>query len=779
MGLGFSMLFISTDILSRKVKLLGICCIAIIDPVFSQVSNEAVESKTEVKKNQKKAEPLSEDDNVTVIPTLYVSGEANSTVAGRSVLSQTLIDRIQADNVAALLDTLPGVSMAGSPRPGGQSLNIWGMGDMEDIKIIVDGARKGFEKYRQGSVFIEPEMLKRIEVNKGPHDIRFGNGGFGGVITMDTKDAGDFLEEGKQFGGLLKYSYHTNDFQNIMTGALFARTKDEKADALIYYSKRDGGNIKRPDGSKFVFSENTMDSYLAKTNIHPNEEQTFTLSAMYSTHEGWEPFAAKRDELNAPSQADIDKYGLEGAWRRRLVYRNQEDRSASVKWNYLPVDNPWIDLTLQVTHSKTKQHDTRPEHAGATASIGTLGNESWVDYVDNAIDLSNKSLFYTGFIDHELTIGAQWHKHKRDTLMYYKSRANSADYNYGYFQPYYMPSGKQQTNSLYIQDALTIGNVTITPAIRYDHVKNTGKPNKAPIYNSNSAMVGHDYSSVRYDGWSPKLGIYWQAAPSVAFFADISKTWRAPVIDEQYEVQYASATVSGSSRKLNPERIRSIRVGNILDFGSLLTDNDQLQIRTTLFQNKIKDEIFYRRGVLCEQQVITGSSSGSVCGKPLSNYRNLSGSKIEGFEIESFYDSHYWFASASYSMMKGKRKASPRDPWLGQSTWLSDIPPRKATATLGFKVPSWGFAAGWTGMFVRKQDRSPVDHDPKADTWSLPKTQGYALHGLFATWKPTFVKGVEARVTVDNLFNRNYYPYLGESVSGVGRNVKMTISKQF
>jgi hemoglobin/transferrin/lactoferrin receptor protein len=53
------------------------------------------------------------------------------------------------------------------------------------------------------------------------------------------------------------------------------------------------------------------------------------------------------------------------------------------------------------------------------------------------------------------------------------------------------------------------------------------------------------------------------------------------------------------------------------------------------------------------------------------------------------------------------------------------------------------------------------------------------LHGLFASWQPSGLHGFEARVAVDNLFNRDYYPYLGESVSGVGRNIKFSVSQRF
>lgn len=716
-------------------------------------------------------------DEALAIPVLsVVGGTSDSAAAGRSVLRQRDIDRAQADNIASLLDRLPGTSSAGSPRPGGQSLNIWGMGDMEDVKVVLDGAPKGFEKYRQGTVFIEPELIKRIEVDKGPHNIRSGNGGFGGTVHVDTKDASDLLQPGENLGGMVKYGYHSNDHQNIFSGALYGRTEEGMADALIYMSKRNGDNLKRPDGTLFPYSANTQGSYLFKSNIYLSDAQTLTLSAMRSETNGWQPFAAKRDDLATPSQSEIDRYGWEEAWRRKMVHRDQVDKNYSLKWNLAPQDQPLLNLTASFATSKTEQHDRRPDSASQSSYLGTLGNESWVSYKDDLAELSNESRFSTGPLDHTLLVGARWHKHDRDTLMYYPSGKNSADYNYGYFQPYYMPAGKQETRSVYIQDAVKMGSVTLTPGVRYDHVTNTGKPNLAPRYNSSDPSAGHDYSSVTYTGWSPHIGAMWQVTPHLSLFSDYTRTWRAPVVDEQYEVQSASSSVPGTSRNLEVESIKAIRVGAIVNWDNVLMDQDSVQVRTTLFRNRGKNEIFYRRGILCEAQTVSGSSSS--CTQPLSNYRNLPGYTIEGIEIESFYDSPWWFGSLSYSSIRGERDASPRNPW-GNKTWIAEIPPTTAHATLGLKIPRADMTVGWTGDFVRKQDRSPEDGDPLASVWALPKSSGYVLHGLFASWQPTFIKGFEARLAVDNLFNTDYYPYLGESVSGVGRNIKISVLQRF
>ena len=67
--------------------------------------------------------------------------------------------------------------------------------------------------------------------------------------------------------------------------------------------------------------------------------------------------------------------------------------------------------------------------------------------------------------------------------------------------------------------------------MRYDHIHNQGEPNLARGYNTPSA--GHDYRSKTYRGWSPFLGIAWQPSENILLFANASRTWRAPVIDEQ------------------------------------------------------------------------------------------------------------------------------------------------------------------------------------------------------------------------------------------------------
>ncbi|VEI55110.1 TonB-dependent hemoglobin/transferrin/lactoferrin family receptor [Haemophilus influenzae] len=710
-----------------------------------------------------------------LLPIIVNTNDDSNKLPGRSVLKQKNIEQQQADNAANLINILPGVNMAGGFRPGGQTLNINGMGDAEDVRVQLDGATKSFEKYQQGSIFIEPELLRRVTVDKGNYSPQYGNGGFAGTVKFETKDARDFLQENQKIGGFLKYGNNSNNNQKTYSTALVLQNEQKNIDLLLFGSVRNAGDYKRPDNSKILFSKNNQKTGLIKLNWQISPEHLLTLSSVYGIHKGWEPFAAKRDILPKPSLKDIMRYGADIAWKRKLVYRDQKDENYTLKYNYLPENNPWINLSTQFSYSKTTQNDTR--HEKVTSSfLGTLGNKSWITYSDLTFDINNTSTFNIKSTQHELLFGLQWLKNTRHTLMYDKSKVGKADYNYGYFQPYYMPSGRQYTQAFYLQDQIKWKNIIFSTGVRYDHINNIGQKNLASQYNDIS--VGHNYSQKNYNGWSYYLGLNYDVNHYLSLFTNFSRTWRAPVIDEQYETQYkqASGPVKATSLNLEKEMINQTRVGGIITLNHLFQENDAFQFRTTYFYHRGKNEIFKTRGVNC---VGNAANTKHVCPKPIGNYRNLPGYVIQGAELEAYYQSTYLFGELTYSYVKGKRDTSPRNPWGKTSTWIAEIPPRKATATLGFNVPKYYLTVGWRAEFVRRQDRSPLSGDPEAKSWSLPASRGYSLHNLFLSWSPAKIKGMNVKITVDNLFNRAYNPYLGELASGTGRNIKFSLSQKF
>jgi len=736
--------------------------------------------------------------NAIDLPVQSIIGDGNridSGSSGRSTLTYEQIERQQADNIPALLQTLPGVSMGGSSKPSGQTVNIWGLGDAEDVPFSLDGAVKsGFERYQQGTVFIEPELIARIEVEKGPYSVFSGNGGFGGTVNMQTKGAGDLLSEGRHIGSMLKFGYHSNDQQKIYSGAVYGRLPDDLADGLLYVTTRDGRDMKlaghvqlEPEyryPKRYPFTDQKLDGLLAKGNFRPNVEQNFSLSYARSESETFSPFSAVSFVL--PSWSTIQsRGGLENALRRLMADRKITDTTLSASWHYQPLDNPWLDVELKASRAKTEQTDERRE--GALYQITSGGKKMTTRYLDKVLELRNISRFNTEQLGHELTVGLAWHEHRRDVLMYIpNSTYQNANYNFGYFAPAFMPPGKQNTQSFYVQDALSWGDLTLTPSLRFDAVKNQGKRSLAPIYNN--PLRGHDYRAQRYSGFSPRLSLFWKGSENFALFADYARTWRAPVIDEQYEVQN-SANIGGSSRHLDAERIRGVRGGAVLNVQSLFSEEDWLQLRTTAFRHRIRDEIFRTRGVICPEQSRNGGAL-TDCNAylPAANYRNLPPLLIKGLEVESYYDSHYLFGSLSYTWLWGKRQGAYSNPW-GPNVWARDIAPPTWKAALGFKLPSWDLMLGWQGEFVRKTDRLPGDNysgglgTSLGDlSWNHYGNASYDNHRLFGKWQlgKLGLNDTQVNLSIDNLFNRFYRPALsGDGAYSQGRNAKISLTQFF
>lgn len=690
-----------------------------------------------------------------------------SVAPGKTSITPNEIERQQALSVQQLLDNLPGVDLNGSFRPGGQSLNMWGFGDVEDIRVQLDGANKGFEKYRQGSIFIEPELIKRITVDKGAHSVRYGNGGFGGTILVESKDAEDLLRPGERVGGLVKLGFASNDDQRIGSGSLFARSEPGTAlpwQFLIAVTGRDSGDQTRADGSVYEFSETHSRSVLAKLTVNLGEAR-LTLSDIEGRGKAWAPFAAKRDEVPAPTPAEIARYGEREAWLRKVLWRDQVDRTQSLLWTWAPTANPLVDLAVRLTQSSSKQDDSRPDSITSDFAA-SLGKESHASYRDRQLDVSNTARFETGSVRHALATGLQAQRHDRDTLMFLHTKTTDASYHYGWFQPYYMPSGEQRTVSGWLEDELRWGAFTLTPGLRYDEVRTAGQPNVAPRYNDPKA--GHDYRAVYHRGWSQHLSASWQATTRTALFADAGRTWRAPVIDELFEVQSAASSAPATSRGLRKERVTALRGGAKYERGDWLAQGDALAATVTVFRNLVHDNIHKRFGIFVEP--------GTERPPNMPFYRNLPGYRSEGVELETHYEQRRGFGSVSMAWMSGEHRGSIRNPWADKNQPLIDIGAPKAVVVIGGKWPALGLAAGWQGKFVAAQNKVP---DDEIVAYALPRSKGYGLHGLFAQWQG---KGrwSESRVmlSVDNLLNRSVQPYLAEAVYAPGRNVKLTVSQR-
>ena len=671
-----------------------------------------------------------------------------------SQITSEQLQQAQASTIPELVKKTPGVSMLGSVRTEGQSIAIRGFSRQTDVRILLDGAPKNFEKYDQGTIFVEPELLKRVEIEKGATSVRYGNGGFGGTIKLESKDAADMLRKGENWGAWGKTAYQTANKQFLETGAVYGRSNFGTAidfDGIASLTWRKGDNMRIGGGEIYGKSNSELTSFSGKLSGEAAGHK-LTASVLYGESGNWGPLAAIRGQY-IPTKSS-------------LVWRELKDFTSAIEHTY-DGDSDLVNTRIMASYSSTDMHANRSEGTNGTASLGGTSND--LKYSDLHFEAENTSNFQLGGIEHSLNYGVQYNHHDRDVVMYDITKRNDKDYNYGYYAPWILPGGKQDTTSFFVRDRIALTDKLIfTPGIRYDYVRSEGVPNAAKIYNNPAA--GHDYSSTSHHGFTPALSASYQITPETRFFADWAYAMRAPNIDEIYSVQSIRTYTSRTSRGLKVERNNTINIGADTSLNSVFTDGDMLMVRGSVFNNKVTNPVGRRVGKKNNEGLTEGEAAF---------YWNMPSYYSRGIELEAHYENSFMFADASITYMTGRRHGTLNNV-RGPDSYINDIMPTTAVTTLGYKLPDYDINFGWTGTFVDKQDRTSLVPDDLSFT--RKPSPGYAVHDLFFNWTPTqgIMKDSELRLGLDNVFDKKYEPYLSDGITAMpGRNFKVSFSRKF
>lgn len=140
------------------------------------------------------------------------------TVIGEQAYSDTT-STVSAEDIAAraprdtreALQNETGVAVGGGGATVAQKIYVR---EIEDtlLTVTLDGVPQGGNIFHhQGRVLIEPELLKRIELDKGGTVSSVSPGGLAGSVRMTTKDAADLLRPGQSFGTMLSGGASSND----------------------------------------------------------------------------------------------------------------------------------------------------------------------------------------------------------------------------------------------------------------------------------------------------------------------------------------------------------------------------------------------------------------------------------------------------------------------------------------------------------------------------------------------------------------------------------------
>ncbi len=475
-----------------------------------------------------------------------------------TVVDQEEIDDRQADTIAELIDSVPGVSLVNGSTPQGSGINIRGygansvFGTDQKVAVIVDGASVGSEElYRIGTqLFTDPALYRSVEVIRGTvGSFAYGSGIVGGVVQLETVDASDFTNGEVGFNARQTLQFSSNG-DGITSSTILAWQPTDRLEFIANLTYRDQDDQVDGSGDTIGASAFELPSGLVKArySFGQNNDQSLTFS--YST--------TVTDENDVPYDTFITTTDIFGN-----VDRETESQTASLQYAYAPIDNDLIDLTVTLSYANqqidqeyvddSSSCETVPLSCGFPFPDGGFGTvNADHQYETTKLNVSNTSLFDTGSIDHSLLAGVELIRKER-------LDASSA------------PGGTDNRVAVFVVDEMHIGNAwSITPALRYEtsSIEGSTAPNDASY--ENDALMGG--LSVRY-----------AFDNGFAVFGSAAYTEGLPIIDDLGSPELMEQS----------EKSTTYEIGGSYNQIDVFASGDELSFKTNIYQTTTDDITSY------------------------------------------------------------------------------------------------------------------------------------------------------------------------------------------
>ncbi|RVA01871.1 TonB-dependent receptor, partial [Mesorhizobium sp. M7A.F.Ca.CA.002.05.1.1] len=257
---------------------------------------------------------------------------AIESLASTSHVGQEQLDRRMATTPNEMLLGVPGVAAQADARRVSTSINIRGLQDFGRVAVIVDGARQNFQRSDHGTqstFYIDPELVKSVDVIRGPVANTYGSGAIGGVVFFDTKDAGDFLKPEETWAGSVTGRYESNG-KGWTTSASGAYRLNENWDVLGNIVYRNYDDYKDGGGDTVKGTGFDVLSGLLKTTIRPTDNSELKLGWVGSS-DGWNEISG-----GVPVN-DVDL----------------KSNTFTARYNITDEDKSWLDLHINTSYNKT------------------------------------------------------------------------------------------------------------------------------------------------------------------------------------------------------------------------------------------------------------------------------------------------------------------------------------------------------------------------------------------------------------------------------------------
>ncbi|HBL7016290.1 TonB-dependent hemoglobin/transferrin/lactoferrin family receptor [Serratia marcescens] len=581
------------------------------------------------------------DETMTVVATgnqrsSFEAPMMVTVIEGNSPESQT------AGTAADMLRRVPGITVTGSGRSNGQDLMMRGY-DRRGVLTLVDGIRQGTDTGHINGTFLDPALVKRIEIVRGPSALLYGSGALGGVVSYETVDAADLLLPGQDSGFRVYGTAGTGDHSLGMGASAYGKT--DNLDGLLSFGTRDVGDLRQGNGFDAPNDE-TISNVLAKGTWKIDNSQSLSGNLRYYNNSAQEP---KNPQTPASSSGNL------------MTDRSTIQRDAALSYKLKPIGQDWLDAEAKVYYSDVKIN------AHANGSEDEARKQT-----TKGVKLENRTrLFADTFASHLLTYGTEAYKQEQTPGGATES----------------FPHAKINFASGWLQDEITLRDlpVTLLAGTRYDNYKGSSD----------------GYADVDANKWSSRGAVSITPTDWLMLFGSYSQAFRAPTMGEMYNdskhfsIPMGPTTITNywvPNPNLKPETNETQEYGFGLRFDDLMLADDSLQFKASYFDTKAKDYI--TTDVTME---LGRGPRGPYCISCTTFSTNVDRAKIWGWDATLNYKTPWFGWDLAYNRTRGKNEAT--------GDWLSSINPDTVTSSLDVPLGETGLSAGWVATFAERATR--------------------------------------------------------------------------
>ncbi|MGE8941344.1 TonB-dependent receptor domain-containing protein [Leptospira interrogans] len=717
-------------------------------------------------------------DGAIALDTIDVSGGTGAAAANlpyqtpgsSAYISAEQIQLIPPTSTGDIFKTTPGVTVAGNRNGVSMNVNIRGLQGMNRVATMIDGAIQQSSSYRGYSghdsrVYVDPEFIAGIEIEKGPGS---SPGAMGGSVNMRTLSTADILEEGKNYGARIRGGLGSNtvapdaarsvsgmagragqpspplvigltdspDMPRLDNGfgSAVAAMTTGNIDVLAGYSYRRAGNYfagthgkdKVPGGttirdrfSPYGYGEevhNTSQdtrSTLAKVKLRPADGHSLEIGYV------------RYESLYGEAYPDLMLYlGTTGLYIKNQGKLNEVvSDTYTARYAFTPVDNPWVDLRANVWLSEVSNDWN-------SYSLGT-------DVMTWGADAHNTSRVALPIGNFKVNYGLQYYIEDVQSESLTTGGASNGNMN-----------GERSMSSVFARAEYTVlDKIRFDAGIRYDTFR-TGIGD----YDNPAGVTDKTGSKA-----NPNFGITLMPLDGLQIFGTYAQGWRPPSVRE------TTLRMSGfinANPDLKPEESENWEFGaNYLKNG-ILTDSDKLRVKVAYFDNDYKDYIV----------------RANIGGFPR-GFRNIPGVKMKGIEFSGAYDIGWGFAEFGinrYTKVEYCLTVTCENETSGDDYGSYHIPPKySGSITLGVRLLDEKLTIG--GRLTYAGDRAIGRSGVGAvnSDWAP-----YAIYDAFGTYK--FDDQTLIDLSAENITDLYYLDALSDArMPSPGRTVRVTMTKKF